>query len=164
MAQRKQLFFELEVGSYEAANKIRPMPLIVVVIDNLAGFIATDQGQKCSYLLGDWMRNAANYGVKYIISCAHMNEVMLRTRQELRERISLHQSDRYEYGEVLDTRCEYLPPDCPGRGLALWEGRPLRTNSSRVIPSSAASWTRLSPRSISWASVPTDLNARFYPF
>ena len=125
VAQRKQLFFELEVGSYEAANKIRPMPLIVVVIDNLAGFIATDQGQKCSYLLGDWMRNAANYGVKYIISCAHMNEVMLRTRQELGERISLHQSDRYEYGEVLDTRCEYLPPDCPGRGLALWEGRPL---------------------------------------
>lgn len=134
VARRKQLFFELEVGSYEAANKIRPMPLIVVVIDNLAGFTATDQGQKCSYLLGDWMRNAANYGVKYIISCAHMNEVMLRTRQELGERISLHQSDRYEYGEVLDTRCEYLPPDCPGRGLALWESRPLELQAALYRP------------------------------
>lgn len=44
--ERKKLFSRLEVSSFSDAIKREPLPFILVIIDNVAGFLQTKAGQK----------------------------------------------------------------------------------------------------------------------
>ena len=123
--ERKKLFSELEVSSYEDANIIHKLPLILVIIDNISGLKENKKGENKYYKLQEYLKNGSNYGVKYIICSSHTNEMTLRIRQELGNRIAFHMKDKYEYGEALNCRCDYLPSEIKGRGLYNVDGIPL---------------------------------------
>lgn len=125
VAERKQLFSELEVDTFEAARSLKSIPLILIVIDNIAGLTSSKLGEAHSYKLQSYLKNSASYGIKYIVTCSHLNEVSSRIRQELAERICLHMKDKYDYGEMLGCKVTYVPPEVPGRGLYKWDERPL---------------------------------------
>lgn len=130
ISERKQLFSELEVDSFEAARVRSELPLILVVIDNIASLGASKKGEAHIYKLQSYLKNSANYGVKYIITSSHLNEVSSRIRQELGERICLHMKDKYDYSEALGCKVSYIPPQHPGRGLCKYEERPLEFQSA----------------------------------
>lgn len=117
VSERKKIFSDLGIDKFEIAREYRKLPLILVVIDNITGLSSSKAGESQSYQLQSYLKNCANYGVKYVITCSHLNEVSSRIRQELPERISLHIKDKYDYGEVLGCKVNYIPPDIPGRGL-----------------------------------------------
>ena len=134
VAQRKKLFSSMEVDSFEAANTIKKIPLILVIIDNIAGLSSSKEGENHSYKLQSYLKNSANYGIKYIITCSHLNEVSSRVRQELGTRICLHMKDKYDYNEILGCKVSYLPPEVPGRGLVCEEGRALEFQNAIIQP------------------------------
>ena len=114
---RKRLFAELEVDSFEAARAVRELPLVLIVIDNVPLLGASKNGEKHLYALSDYLKESAAYGVKYILTCSGLNEVQTRTRQAIGTRLCLHMKDKYDYGEALGCKVQYVPPDQPGRGL-----------------------------------------------
>lgn len=132
IAERKQLFSSLEVDSFEAARALKDIPLIMVVIDNISGLSSSKKGEAHSYKLQNYLKNSSDYGIKYIISCNHLNEISSRVRQEFGERICLHMKDKYDYSDALNCKATYLPPEKPGRGLFRHEDRPLEFQSAIV--------------------------------
>ena len=123
MSERKKLFSELEVDTFESARKQTTIPLILVIIDNIAGLSTSKQGETIGYKLQNYLKNSVTYGIKYIISCNHLNEVSLRIRQELGERVCLHMRDKYDYEEMLGSKAPYLLPEISGRGLSKFGNR-----------------------------------------
>lgn len=123
--ERKQIFAQLEVDNFDTARSIIEMPLILVIIDNFAGMVATKKGSDLQYKLQDYLKNSVNYGVQFVITCSHLNEVLSRVKQELGTRICLHMKDKYDYGEALGCKCSYEPPETAGRGMFNHQGEPL---------------------------------------
>ena len=123
--QRKQLFSQLEVESFDAANAIQPLPVILVIIDNLAELSNTKIGERHFYQLGNYLRECASYGVKYIITCGQLNDLTSRMRYSIEDCIALCLKDKYAYGDAINCRVEYTPPKKPGRGLFKLGERPL---------------------------------------
>ena len=123
--ERKALFDEIEADSYETACQIRPLPLIIVVIDNIVAMKNTRQGQKYLDDMPTLMKNTARYGIRFVITMTHNGDVTMRFKQELIDRISLHLRDKYDFADAVGKRCTYLPPDKPGRGLCVYNENPL---------------------------------------
>lgn len=121
--ERKRLFSQLEVSRFEEARKIKSFPLVLVVIDNLAGLRILKKGEQYYDNLHTFIKESENYGIKYIISVSHLNEVPSRIRQELPEHIVLQMKDKYEYFDALDCRVKYVPSAKKGRGLYVYDGR-----------------------------------------
>ena len=128
--ERKRQFASLEVDSYESARKIVSIPYVLVVIDNIAGMRFSKTGEMYFNILQTYMKQAGNYGVAFVITSSHLNEVPSRIRQEFGERISLQMKDRYEYFELLGCRVNYEPPKKNGRGLYRYNDRPLEMQLS----------------------------------
>jgi len=125
VAERKRLFSKLEVDSFDAARKIVKLPLILVAIDNYISINNSKIGEAHHYKMQSYLNNCANYGVKFILTCSHINEINSRIRQELGERICLHVKDKYDYSDVLGCKVLYVPTEMPGRGLVKCNERPL---------------------------------------
>ncbi|WP_165249444.1 type VII secretion protein EssC [Adlercreutzia sp. ZJ141] len=125
VTERKKQFSEMGIDSFGAACEILTMPVILVVIDNYSGFSANKKGEAYAYRMDEYLKAGAQYGIKYVISCNHPNEINIRARQEIDGRIALHAKDKYEYEEILGCRISYTPPECPGRGLCVIDERPL---------------------------------------
>lgn len=134
IARRKKLFSQMEVDSYEAACRIRQIPLIFVIIDNLAGMTASPRGQEQYERLQGYLKACGNYGVRYVVTISHLNEASMRVKQEFSGRIGLGLKDKYEYAEMLNCRVTYLPPEVAGRGLYNYEGRPLELQLAMYRP------------------------------
>lgn len=128
---RKQLFSALEVNSYDAANTISPLPFVLICIDDLSGLKGSKLGEKHLFQLDTYLKEAANYGIRYLITCDHLNTLTSRLKQAFGERLCLHMNDKYAYGEALNCRVSYLPPDLPGRGLFSYQERPLELQIAR---------------------------------
>jgi S-DNA-T family DNA segregation ATPase FtsK/SpoIIIE len=123
--QRKTLFENLGVDSVEAASAVCEIPIIFVIIDNFSGMKMSKKGEDYAYQIDTHLKRGAQYGVKYLITCSHPNEVNVRARREIDKRIALWAKDKYDYEEILGCKVGYLPPDNPGRGLCVIKGRPL---------------------------------------
>lgn len=132
--ERKKLFSALEVSSYSDAVKRQPLPFILIVIDNVAGFLQTKAGQKQYDQLQYDLKNSVNYGVSYLFTIGHVNEINMRTRQELKARIALRLKDKYDYTDILGVKCTCLPPEKPGRGLFSHRGEALEMQLARFAP------------------------------
>lgn len=132
--ERKKLFASLEVSSFDEARQIKRIPLILVFIDNFAGFASSKMGSVCLNSLHLALKNSNAYGMKFVITSTRLNEVSMRIRQELGDRIALQMKDKYDYGETLGCRCSYFPPNYPGRGLYCIHERPLEFQASMYWP------------------------------
>lgn len=123
--RRQKLFAQAEVNSYEAYCKIERLPLWVVVIDGVVNFTNLKKGNFYYSTIHDFMRDGAPYGIKFLLTGGHYNEFSMRVRQEASEHIGMNQKDKYGYFDIMGCKTEYLPPCLPGRGLCMWEERPL---------------------------------------
>ena len=132
IAERKRLFSKLGVDSFEAARAMQKLSLILVIIDNIASLNLSKQGENLYYKLSGYLKGSANYGIKYIITCSHLNEITAKIRNELDDRICLYLKDKYDYSEMLGCKVSYLPPEIPGRGLYKYEGRALEFQSAII--------------------------------
>ena len=122
VAERKALFTKHDVSNYDSYIQIAPLPMIVVVIDNIAGFNAFKDGSSFMLNFYEYLRDSHSCGIKFVISCNHVNEVNLRSKQELGTRIAFTLKDKYVYGDALNVRCDYVPPTIAGRGLFVEDG------------------------------------------
>lgn len=125
VSERKKLFADMEVNNYDDASAIKKLPLVLVVIDGFAGLNNSKEGLAHLQKIHTYLRDSVNYGVKYIISCTHLNELSARIKQELGDRICLHLKDKFEYGDALSCKVLYTPPEKPGRGLYKFADSPL---------------------------------------
>lgn len=134
VTERKRLFTALEVDSFDAACAVQKLPLILVVIDNYSAFASTKLGEALSGMLYTCVKNYTNYGIKFVVSCNRLNEMPMRTKQEFVDRICLHVKDKYDFGDVLGCKVQYVPGETPGRGLYEYEGLPLEFQAAMFKP------------------------------
>ena len=133
ITERKKKFAEAQVSSFEAYRDVGVMPLMLVVIDNFAGLVATEQGNTYFNTLHEFMRDGVSYGIKIVASGSHLNEFSTRTRQEAGSRITLQLKDKFAYGDVLNARCNYTPPEVKGRGICSLDGRLLEYHTAMYV-------------------------------
>lgn len=125
IARRKKMFAEAEISDFGVYRQIRKLPFILFIVDGFMNLKNLKSGEQYFLLFQDFLREGTSFGVRFILSCNHDNEVGSKSKQELDCRIALQAKDRYEYGDILDTRCTYAPPEVNGRGLCLQDKRPL---------------------------------------
>ena len=130
--ERKRLFEDAEVSSYEAYLKIHPLPLILVVIDH-AALLSTLLKGTYFVELGEFMRNGVGVGIKFILSGNKLDDFSVRTRQNAGNRIALRQKDKFDYTEVLGCRCTFVPADGTGRGMCYIDGRGLEYQAALCV-------------------------------
>ena len=119
--ERRKLFAEAEVSSFEAYREIAPLPLILFIIDNVSFFEELEGSYQRNNVLGDLMRGGVGYGIKTIYTISQINDCPMRLRREAGNKIALRARDRYAYSDILDSRCLYEPVDTPGRGICVIE-------------------------------------------
>lgn len=132
--ERKELFSSLEVDSYEAAKRIVDIPIVLIFIDNIAGLSTSRTGESYYYKLPTMLKDCANYGVKFVITCNHINDVSSRIRQEINDRLALHLKDKYSYSDILSCKVDYMPSEITGRGLCKIYNKPLEFQSAMLWP------------------------------
>lgn len=128
--ERKKLFNELGVTSFEACTAVCNIPLIFIVIDNASGLASLTNGNVYFSSLHEYIKVASGFGIKFIISCNSMNEVSTRTRQEIGNKIALQLKDRFAYSDVLDVRSATVPLAVNGRGMCVVAGRGLEFHTA----------------------------------
>lgn len=123
---RRKEFAKANITNFESARKTLNLPLILVVFDNIAGFAALKSANKYYDQLPNYLKEYAAYGIKFIISCTHMNDMYYKVKQEIDSFISIWMKDKYDYGEAMKCYCRYIPSKKLGRGLVLCgENNPL---------------------------------------
>ena len=123
--ERRKMFAEAEVYSYEDYLKVNKLPLVMVVIDGWTNILDFAKGQQYSLYISKNMRDAANYGVRFIFSVNHMNEFSAKVKQEFDYTIALQAKDKYDYNDILNVRNATKPPELSGRGVCVIDGRAL---------------------------------------
>lgn len=123
--ERKKLFAEAEVYSYADYVKLHNLPVILVVIDGWTNINEFAKGQQYSLYISKDMRDAANYGIRFIFSVNHLNEFSARVNQEIDYKIALQAKDKFDYNDILSVRDANIPPVLPGRGVCAVNGKAL---------------------------------------
>lgn len=134
IAERKKLYSELEVSTFESCRAMQKLPLILVFIDNFIGLKQSKSGENLYMEFGEYLKEGGTYGIRYIMTANAISEVWSRTRQEIDRSIALHLKDHFEYGEVLNCRCRYQPPEKKGRGMCRIGDRPLEYQAAIFRP------------------------------
>ncbi len=114
---RKKLFEEADVSTYEEYVARKPLPMILFVIDNMAGLAATANGGKYQYDMGDIVKKCSGLGIQFLFASSHMNDLYTKTKQEIKTRFALEMKDKYAYQELLNYKCIMMPALTPGRGM-----------------------------------------------
>ena len=120
--ERKKLFAEAEVYSYDDYLKVKKLPLVMVIIDGWSNINDFAKGQGYQISICKNLREATNYGVRFFFSINHINELTPKTDREIDYHIALYEKDRYDYNDILGVRDGFVPPEFPGRGLCKIEG------------------------------------------
>ena len=123
--ERKMLFAEEDVYSYDDYVNVRKLPIVLVILDGWTNIHDFVKGQQYSLGISKYMREAANYGVRFMFSANHQNEFSSKVNQEVDYKIALQAKDKFEYNDILSLRNAILPPELPGRGLCDMGGRAL---------------------------------------
>lgn len=116
---RKEIFSNADVSNYNSYCEVAQMPMIMLIIDGFSNINNLSLGNDIFSTLHDKLKEASNYGIKYIITANHVSDISLRSRDELDFRISLNAKDRYEYNDILEAKCLFTPPQIPGRGICV---------------------------------------------
>lgn len=123
--ERKRLFKYADVYSFDDYVNICKLPLLLVILDGWTNIHDFAKGQQYSLSISKYMREAANYGVRFLFSVNHLNEFSSKVNQELDYKIALQAKDKFEYNDILSLRNAVVPPEIPGRGLCNIDGRAL---------------------------------------
>ena len=130
IAERKEIFAKADVTSYEAYREVGTMPMALVILDNYPNINNFSKGSDLFMNFNDYLKEASAYGIRFILTASHFNEVHSRTRQECDLRIALQQKDKYGYTDILDTKCSFTVPACSGRGVAVVNEKPLEFHTA----------------------------------
>lgn len=125
VAERKKMFADAEVYSYDDYIKINKLPVVMVILDGWTNINDFVKGQQYALYISKNMREATNYGVRFIFSVNHMNEFSAKVRQEIDYNIALQAGDKFEYNDILNLRNATVPPSFSGRGLCDIDGTAL---------------------------------------
>ena len=125
VAERKALFAEADVFSFDAYRKTASLPLILVVIDGWTNIAAFQKGQQYNLGINEYMREASNYGIRFILTINNINEISAKAKQEMDYRLVLRAKDKFDYNDILNIRGATVPPEGAGRGVCVIDGRPL---------------------------------------
>lgn len=122
VVHRKKTISNKGVGNYAAYLEAgyNDMPLVVVVIDNMAAFkeYFPDQSEDINIL----SREAQGVGISFVITAATSNSLNYRTQANFGKKVVLNCNDTNEYSAVFG-HCKDVPKENPGRGLCMLEKR-----------------------------------------
>ena len=137
IAERKKLFAKEGVFSFDAYRKVAKMPVILLIIDSWMNITSFRKAQEYSLSIAEHMRDAANYGIRFVLSINHINELSAKARQEMDYRLMLQPKDKFDCNDILNVRGSMLPPQLAGRGMCVIDGRPLEFHTA--VPDCAES-------------------------
>ena len=118
VAERKQKLSERGIGtfaSYLSAGG-EDMPLIIVMIDNMAAFKEYFPAQADQ--LNVLTREAQSVGISFIVTAAASNAMNYRVQANFARKLALNSNDTAEYSALLG-HCRQTPRGNPGSGLLL---------------------------------------------
>ena len=113
---RRKLFEAIEADSFETASRRQKLPMVFVIIDNIAGMEDDEEAKNIAYELDKKVKSSAAYGIRYIVTCNQESELNARLEREFSTRIALHLNNAFSYYDLLGVRCTFEPPALPGRG------------------------------------------------
>jgi S-DNA-T family DNA segregation ATPase FtsK/SpoIIIE len=128
--ERKGIYREYEVSSFESCRQAIRLPMILVVIDNVRQLKDTKEAMKYYDALPDYLKNGLIYGVQFVITSSALGDLMSRAKGEIGDRIALRVKDRFDISDLLGTKVNDVPPENPGRGTILYEDRPLECQAA----------------------------------
>lgn len=137
VTERKKMFAEAEVFGYESYCEIKKLPRVLVVLDGWSNVKNFQKGRDYELSIHERMREAANYGIHYLLTVNHINEMSAKGKIEADYHIILCPKDKFDYNDVLNVRGSMLPPQTEGRGVCVIDGRPLEYQVA--IPNAAES-------------------------
>lgn len=122
IVQRKNKLSKSGVSNYAAylEGGYTDMPLMAVVIDNMAGFKEYFPNQ--AEELGSIAREAQGVGLSLIITAVSANALSYRNQANFGRKLVLNCNDPSEYSAVLG-HCKDRPKECVGRGLCVIDKR-----------------------------------------
>lgn len=115
--KRKDVFSQLGISSYEAylgAGDTKPLPRILVMIDNLAAFKEMYQEYEDDLL--NLCREGLALGITLIVTAKQTAGLSYRYMGNFATRIAFNCTEASEYSNVFD-RCQIRPQNFQGRGL-----------------------------------------------
>lgn len=124
VVDRKKTLSALGIGNYSSYLEAgySDMPLVVVMIDNMAAFkeYFPNEAEEISTLT----REAQGVGISFIITAVSSNALNYRIQANFAKKIALNCNDTNEYNSLFG-RCKETPKEIPGRGLCLVDKRVL---------------------------------------
>ena len=132
ISERRKLFIDEGVSTYDAYRQLRKLPLILVMIDGFIGVKSFSQAFEIFNDLGSLMRDGSNYGIRFILTGNLLDDISTKLKSEIDVRVALQAKDRYAYSDILSVRCPSAPPAYPGRGIFLQDGRPLEYQTAML--------------------------------
>ncbi|MCR4621780.1 MAG: type VII secretion protein EssC [Clostridiales bacterium] len=129
-AERKKLFEEADITTFNAYRKYKPMPLILFVLDGYNNIGAFNNGVLFNQGMNELMREISAYGIHLIVAANHTNEIYSRARSEMNYNLALQARDKYEYTDILGAKTIVTPPALPGRGMCVYEDRVLEYHTA----------------------------------
>lgn len=115
MKERRAIFDQAEVGSYQEYLHIEQLPLVVLCIDNYMMFREAFEDYEDELLL--ILREGTKYGVQVFVTITTVNDLPYKMRQNFSMMIPLYLGERTNYTEILgNTPAFTLERKC-GRGL-----------------------------------------------
>lgn len=135
MDRRRKMFQGGNYAQYVQAYG-KKVPAILVVIDNL-GSLREKTGMKYDDVLARYVREGVGYGMYLAVTAAGygMAEIPGRIADNIRMNISLEQSDKFKYMEIMRvTKLDVIPEaGVKGRGLAEVDGRILEFQTAVAV-------------------------------
>lgn len=120
--QRKKVLSAKGIGSYASylGTGNRDMPLIAVIIDNIAAFkeYFSEQYEELNGLV----REAQGVGLSFVFTSIQSSALNYRVQANFSKKIVLNCNDTGEYSNVFG-HCKDTPRELPGRGLVMIEKR-----------------------------------------
>lgn len=120
--QRKKVFSDKGVGNYTAylEGGYTDMPMVVVVIDNMAAFKEYFPGQADD--INVLAREAQGVGISFVVTATASNALNYRTQANFGRKFVFNCNDNNEYSAVFG-HCKTTPKENAGRGLYMREKR-----------------------------------------
>ncbi|MCI3924742.1 type VII secretion protein EssC [Paenibacillus sp. TRM 82003] len=122
VVERKTVLSSKGVGNFSAYLDAghKDLPMVVVVIDNMASFKEYFPNQ--AEELNSLSREAQGVGISFVITAAAANALNYRTQANFGRRLMLNSNDTGEYSNAFG-HCKQTPKENAGRGLFMLEKR-----------------------------------------
>ncbi|MCA1054926.1 type VII secretion protein EssC [Rossellomorea aquimaris] len=122
VVERKTMLSSKGVGSFSAYLDAgyKDIPMVVVVIDNMAAFKEYFPSQ--AEELNSLSREAQGVGISFVITAATSNALNYRTQANFGRKLVLNCNDKGEYSTAFG-HCKQTPKENTGRGLLMLDKR-----------------------------------------